>query len=269
MKTARQCYRPAVLRGREPCRDVVALALVQLCARTRLVGFVAQRRQLRRKLQPARDRVVALGRALCDLGVRRPRRFARELEVIERRGELGARALELGMPTLGSGVCLFQGTLVRGGQERFARRCGTGRGGGRDDLLCDRYRGSLLLCFLCCLRFGCPRQLLRRAGIAMCQRNVGTVSRRDSKRQTDKLCLQRIEAGRFGVEGHKLRAVDLFEPAIKRRSIQHCLVMTLDDTRSGRLGNDLFDTGRRIFRRHRHLDILQPALEFEALIKTP
>ena len=59
------------------------------------------------------------------------------------------------------------------------------------------------------------RQLVRRAGIAVRERQVGGLVRLDRKRDADQLRRHDVQAGGFGVDADQLGAGDLFQPRIE------------------------------------------------------
>ncbi len=67
-------------------------------------------------------------------------------------------------------------------------------------------------------------QLIRRAGVAVREREVGGLARRDRERDADELGFHVVEAGGLGVERDERRACEPLAPALERRFGEHGLV---------------------------------------------
>ena len=63
-------------------------------------------------------------------------------------------------------------------------------------------------------------QLLRHAGVAVGERQVGGLARRHGEGHPDQPRLHRVEAGGFGVEGGEGRGVELLQPGVELRPVE-------------------------------------------------
>ena len=72
---------------------------------------------------------------------------------------------------------------------------------------------------------GVERQLIGRAGIAVCQRDVAGLVRLHRQRQPDQPRLHRIERGGFGIDADQRRGRDARQPGVELRRGQHRLVV--------------------------------------------
>ena len=76
-----------------------------------------------------------------------------------------------------------------------------------------------------------PRQLIRRAGVVMPNRNIGCKTGLDAKRQADNLRLHVIEAGGFGIKRDQLGRFQLVDPRGELRFGADHLVVLFDRRR--------------------------------------
>ncbi len=85
-------------------------------------------------------------------------------------------------------------------------------------------------------------ELVRRAGIAVRQRNVGALARFDRQRNAHHLRRHRIERRRFGIDRRQCGSVDQRQPCVQLRVGENRLVLALDDRHA-------IERGLRAFRR--------------------
>ncbi len=115
------------------------------------------------------------------------------------------------------------------------------------------------------------RQLIRRVGIAVRERDVGRLADRHRQRDADDARRHAVERIGLGVDGGQRRMPDAFQPALQRLVRQHRFVVLVDARRRRRRG------GRRVVtfategshgrRAHRRFEILLPGLEAEAAVE--
>jgi hypothetical protein len=75
-----------------------------------------------------------------------------------------------------------------------------------------------------CVQHSIARQLLRCAGIVVCQRDVRRLAWFDRQAQSHQLCAQRIERIGFGIKREFVRCPQLVDPGIELPARQHGLV---------------------------------------------